>query len=87
MSDSLYEGSNVHYQSNSALGVLWGAPYLCGNTTLGGMHIHIYIGSSAFIYQGSQSSQHQKNKLLQAIFFAWLAEGRTGPMVIKGVAA
>ena len=44
-------------------------------------------GSSAFIYQGSQSSQHQKNNLLQAIFFAWLAEGRTGPMVIKGVAA
>ena len=32
-----------------------------------------------------QSSQHQKNNLLQAIFFAWLAEGRTGPMVIKGV--
>ena len=42
---------------------------------------------SAFIYQGSQSSQHQKNNLLQAIFFAWLGEGRTGPMVIKDVAA
>ena len=69
-----------------ALGIRGAKPYI--KYALGGrLYRMCKKEEGTFIYQGSQSSQHQKNNLLQAIFFAWLGEGRTGPMVIKDVAA